>query len=257
MTTVEYIRYRIPAGGGPAFEEAYGRAAASLAAAPECVDYELTRCHEEPDSYILRIRWSSLADHLEGFGTGAHVGPFFAEIKPYVTAIEEMRHYEPTGVAGKGSRYPTVYAWAGGEAAFLRLTDLFYTEVLKDPLLEPVFAGMSPDHTRNVALWLGEVFGGPARYSAERGGHAGMAAHHIGKGITEEQRRRWAGLLLDAADEAELPADPEFRAVFAYYVEWGTRMALIYAGDDPPPLDPAPMPRWEWGVTPPWQPQGS
>ncbi|MDT0344635.1 group II truncated hemoglobin [Streptomyces litchfieldiae] len=253
-TSVEYIRYRIPTGGGPAFEEAYRRAAVPLAAAPECVDFELTRCVEEPESYILRIRWTSVEAHLEGFRRGEHFGAFFAEIRPYVSAIEEMRHYEPTGVAGSGSSTPTIYAWAGGEEAFLRLAEVFYDRVLADPVLKPVFAEMSGDHPRHVALWLGEVFGGPARYSAERGGHAGMARHHVGRGITEEQRRRWVALLMDAADEAGLPSDPEFRAVFAYYIEWGTRMALIYSGDNPPPLNAAPMPRWEWGITPPWQP---
>jgi truncated hemoglobin YjbI/quinol monooxygenase YgiN len=254
MTSIEYIRYRIPEGGAPAFEEAYRRAADSLAAAPQCVDYELTRCAEEPESYTLRIRWTSVADHLEGFRRGEHFRTFLAAVQPYVPAIEEMRHYEAAGIAGQGSASPSVYAWAGREEAFARLTEVFYAEVLKDPVLEPVFAGMGADHPRYVALWLGEVFGGPARYPAERGGHAAMARHHVGRGITEEQRRRWVALLMDAADTAGLPEDPEFRAVFAYYIEWGTRMALIYSGDSPPPLDAAPVPRWEWGITPPWQP---
>lgn len=263
MTTTEYIRYRLAAGDREAFETAYGRAAASLAAAPQCVDYELTRRVEEGDGdgdgegeawYVLRIRWTSVADHLTGFRRGEHFQAFFAEIRPYVSAIEEMRHYEPTGVAGTGGSRPTIHAWAGGTAAFERLTEIFYGHVLKDPVLRPVFAGMAADHPRHVAMWLAEVFGGPARYSAERGGHAGMARHHVGRGITEEQRRRWVALLMDAADEAGLPDDPEFRAVFAYYIEWGTRMALIYAGDSPPPLDAAPVPRWQWGQTPPWQP---
>ncbi|MDT0307567.1 group II truncated hemoglobin [Streptomyces sp. DSM 44917] len=160
----------------------------------------------------------------------------------------------PKEAAGQADGPPSLYAWAGGEEAFLRLTEVFYAAVLEDPVLRPVFAGMDAGHPRHVALWLGEVFGGPARYSAERGGHEAMAAHHVGRGITEAQRRRWAALLMDAADEAGLPGDPEFRAVFAYYVEWGTRMALVYSGPAPPPPGPAPMPRWEWGITPPWLP---
>jgi hemoglobin len=50
-----------------------------------------------------------------------------------------------------------------------------------------------------------------------------------------------------------LPDDPEFRAVFAYYLEWGTRMALLYSGPNPPPLPASPMPRWDWGITPPYR----
>lgn len=147
---------------------------------------------------------------------------------------------------------PTIYEWLGGEAALRRLTDVFYRRVAEDPLLAPVFAGMDAHHAEHVATWLGEVFGGPADYTRRHGGHPHMASKHLGRRITEQQRRRWVDLLQDAADEAGLPTDPEARAVFAYYVEWGTRMALIYSGDDPPPIDAAPVPRWQWGQTPPW-----
>jgi hemoglobin len=151
---------------------------------------------------------------------------------------------------------PSIYEWAGGEPVFQRLTSIFYGHVHEDPVLAPVFAGMDDHHPQYVATWLAEVFGGPDAYSRTRGGHAHMASRHLGRGITEQQRRRWVGLLMDAADEAGLPADPEFRAVFAYYVEWGTRMALVYSGDDPPPIEAAEVPRWHWNQTPPWQPTG-
>ncbi|MCF2532643.1 group II truncated hemoglobin [Yinghuangia soli] len=249
---VEYIRYTIPESDAAEFEAAYGRAAQALAAAPQCVDYELARCAEEPQSYILRIRWTSTPDHLEGFRKGEHFPPFFAEIKPYFSAIQEMHHYETTAVAGKGGRNPTLYEWAGGAEAFERLFTRFYERVGEDEVLAPVFAGMDPHHAQHVAAWLGEVFGGPAVYSTELGGHQHMASKHLGKGVTEPQRRRWVALLADTADEVGLPSDPEFRAVFAYYVEWGTRMAIIYSGPNPPPLPTTPMPKWDWGQTPPW-----
>ena len=35
---------------------------------------------------------------------------------------------------------PTLYDWAGGHEALLRLTEVFYDKVLADPLLVPVFA---------------------------------------------------------------------------------------------------------------------
>jgi hemoglobin len=149
---------------------------------------------------------------------------------------------------------PSIYEWAGGAGAFLRLTEVFYGHVLQDPILAPVFAGMDAEHPQHVALWLAEVFGGPADYSTERGGHEHMASMHLGRGITEVQRRRWVELLTNSADEVGLPTDPEFRAVFTYYIEWGTRMALIYSGENPPPVDAAPMPHWDWGQTPPYQP---
>lgn len=250
---VEYIRYRIAEPRRDEFEQAYARAAAVLARAEQCLDYELTRATEDPGSYVLRIHWTSAEDHMEGFRKGEHFPAFFAAIKPYVEDIEEMRHYEATEVAGRGGALPTLYEWAGGAEALDRLFTRFYQRVAEDGLLAPVFAGMDPHHPQHVAAWLGEVFGGPAVYSAERGGHRHMASRHLGRGLTEEMRRRWIALLMDTADEVGLPADPEFRAVFAYYLEWGTRMALMYAGPNPPPLGEAPMPRWDWGITPPYR----
>lgn len=146
---------------------------------------------------------------------------------------------------------PTLYEWAGGADALGRLTEVFYDRVLLDPLLEPVFRDMSPDHRRHVALRLGEVFGGPPEYTAI-GGYARMLAHHLGRGLTEEQRSRWAQLIALAADDAGLPADPEFRSAFVAYVEWGTRIAVANSakGVEPPPS--APVPRWGWGEAPPW-----
>ncbi|WP_329118036.1 group II truncated hemoglobin [Streptomyces sp. NBC_01465] len=148
---------------------------------------------------------------------------------------------------------PTLYDWAGGADALSRLTEAFYVHVRKDELLAPVFAEMSSAHPAHVALWLGEVFGGPATYTSEHGGYPAMLAHHLGKAITEPQRRRWASLLMDAADEVGLPDDPEFRSAFAAYIEWGTRIALTNSqpGATPPPR--APVPHWGWGVAPPYQ----
>lgn len=97
---VEYIRYKLPTSTCPAFEADYARAAASLGASPFCLGYELSRCVDEPGTYVLRIHWTSAQDHMQGFRHGEHFGPFLAAIRPYVPQIEEMRHYEPTAVVG-------------------------------------------------------------------------------------------------------------------------------------------------------------
>lgn len=253
--STDYIRYRVPVEQAAAFTAAYERAATALRAAPECVDYELSRCEEDLDCWILRITWTSTSAHLAEFRQGPLFADFFAAIQPYVPNIEEMRHYTPTPVRGAGGAIPTLYDWAGGAPALTALFTAFYRAVVEDELLEPLFREMDPQHPAHVAAWLGEVFGGPESYSAQRGGHAGMVGHHLGKGITEQQRRRWVNLLIDAADEVGLPADPEFRAVFVGYLEWGSRMAMMYAAPGAGPSAAAtPMPRWGWGVTPPYRP---
>ena len=136
------------------------------------------------------------------------------------------------------ARQPTVYQWAGGSKAFERLTELFYRKhVHDDEILGPVFATMPADHPHHVALWLAEVFGGPAEYSKRHGGYAHMVAKHIGLALTEPQRARWVQLIGLAADDAGLPSDPEFRSAFLAYIEWGTRIALHNSqpGAKPPP----------------------
>ncbi|WP_240670328.1 group II truncated hemoglobin [Actinoplanes solisilvae] len=148
----------------------------------------------------------------------------------------------------------TLYEWAGGAGALTELCEEFYRLVGDDELLAPMFAGMNPEHPRYVAQWLGEVFGGPARYTAERGGYAHMLSMHLGKAITEPQRRRWVNLMQDAADSVGLPGDPEFRAAFVGYLEWGTRLARENSQPGADPVREAPVPRWGWGVAPPYLP---
>jgi hemoglobin len=58
---------------------------------------------------------------------------------------------------------------------------------------------------------------------------------------------------MDAADEAGLPGDPEFRAAFAGYLEWGTRLARENSQPGADPVREAPVPRWGWGVAPPYR----
>jgi truncated hemoglobin YjbI len=142
---------------------------------------------------------------------------------------------------------PTLFEWAGGFPALTRMTRIFYTKyVPADPLIGPLFADMSPDHPERVASWLGEVFGGPKAYSDQYGGYSRMISRHIGKGFSEAQRSRWVSLLCRAADDADLPADAEFRAAFVAYLEWGSRLALENSqpGATPPPH--MPVPRWWW-----------
>src|SRR5215216_3786877 len=94
---------------------------------------------------------------------------------------------------------PTLYEWAGGADAFGRLTEVFYEKVRRDDLLEPLFRHMDPSHPKHVAVWLGEVFGGPPLYTEEHGGYPHMLSKHRNLGLSEQQRRCWVSLICDAA----------------------------------------------------------
>jgi len=254
----EYIRYSIDEDHCEAFEWAYQTAGESLTASPYCIDYELSACVDAPGTYTLAIHWTSEEDHPARFRASKEFADFFAAIGPYVHQIEEMRHYRLTPVRGVGRGtdpdVPSLFEWAGGQPALDALFTRFYEMVLADPLIGPLFATMHPDHPRRVARWLGEVFGGPRTYTEKLGGYPAMLGHHLRLQITEPQRRRWVALLHDAADQVDLPADPEFRAAFSGYIEWGTRIAVENSRRDASPPPEAPVPRWGWGVAPPWQP---
>ncbi len=133
------------------------------------------------------------------------------------------------------------------------MTTIFYGEyVRKDPLLAPLFADMAPDHPERVAAWLGEVLGGPSAYTDRFGGYDRMVSQHLGKALHEDERARWVQLLCTSADDAGLPTDPEFRAAFVSYLEWGSRIAVENSQPDARPPLHMPVPRWSWvaGATP-------
>jgi hemoglobin len=149
----------------------------------------------------------------------------------------------------KGKVIPSLYEWAGGQEAFEQLTSVFYAKVLKDDLLFPVFQHMSADHSKHVAHFIAEVFGGPKLYSeGDKGSHATMVAHHLGKMLDEPKRKRWMALLLETADEVGLADDPEFRSALVAYLEWGSRIAVINSTAEVNPVnEQEPMPKWGWG----------
>jgi len=148
---------------------------------------------------------------------------------------------------------PTLYEWAGGDDAFVRLIDCFYDRVEHDELIAPIFpGGVSREHRDHVAAWWQEVFGGPARYTDDLGGYTRMVDKHRELGISVEQRRRFAETMSVAADDAGLPDDPEFRSALVAYLEWGTRLAMGNSQAGADVVAHAPVPRWGWGEAPPY-----
>jgi hemoglobin len=150
---------------------------------------------------------------------------------------------------------PTIYEWAGGRPAFARWLNAFYDLVEGDELLAPVFGGrVTEEHRDHVTTWWCEVMGGPDAYTSDHGGYEHMLAKHRGLAITGDQRLRFVTLLSRAADVAGLPDDPEFRAAIMGYAEWGTRLAVENSAPGATPAQHAPVPRWGWGVAPPYRP---
>ncbi|MFF1874110.1 group II truncated hemoglobin [Streptomyces sp. CB03911] len=150
-------------------------------------------------------------------------------------------------MTGEQNPSESLYDAVGGLEALRRLSNTFYDGVLADPLLAPVFADFTRTHIEHVAVWLAEIFGGPADFTDRLGGHQALLRSHLGLSITEEQRVRWMELMTVAVGK-ELPDDELLRRRVLEYFDWGTRIARDVSaapvGEDLG--DPGPTPRWGW-----------
>jgi hemoglobin len=154
-----------------------------------------------------------------------------------------MTTAEPAEPAARSGSF---YQAVGGADALRRLIDRFYEQVLADETLAPVFVHFTQAHIDHVVVWLTEVFGGPAEYTEQLGGHHALLSQHLNLRITEEQRARWVELMLATAAK-ELPSDAVLRQRFAEYIEWGTRIAKSVSQQEGSDLgDPGPVPHWGW-----------
>jgi hemoglobin len=151
---------------------------------------------------------------------------------------------------------PTIFEWAGGRPAFARWLNRFYDLVEAEaPEIAALFGErVSREHREHVTDWWSEVMGGPPVYTEKRGGYERMVDRHRGLAITSEQRLTFVTLLSRAADDAGLPADPELRSALMGYAEWGTRLAVHNSQPQAEVAPHAPVPRWGWGVAPPYRP---
>jgi hemoglobin len=142
---------------------------------------------------------------------------------------------------------PSIYEFAGGEAAFRALAAAHHRRCLGDPVLEHPFSHPgNPEHVERLADYWSEVFGGPARYSESFGGHSGMLEIHAGQGAEEDLGARFVACFVQAADDAGLPDDPELRAALRSYMGWAVGEVLAYSPSGSRVPAGLPVPRWGW-----------
>jgi hemoglobin len=142
---------------------------------------------------------------------------------------------------------PSMFEFAGGEPAFLALAAALHKRCLEDPELNHPFSHTgNPQHIENLAAYWAEVFGGPARYSSSLGGHSGMLGIHAGQGAEDELGRRFAACFVQAADDAHLPDDPEFRAGLRAYIERAVAEVMAYSPAGARVATDLPVPHWSW-----------
>jgi hemoglobin len=142
----------------------------------------------------------------------------------------------------------SLYEFAGGAPAFVALATAHHARCLADPELNHPFshAGQHPQHVERLAAYWAEVMGGPPQYSGTCGDHSSVLRLHAGNGDMTDLGRRFVACFVAAADDAGLPADPDFRAALRAYIEWAVDETLLYGSPDA--VVPADMsvPRWSW-----------
>jgi len=143
---------------------------------------------------------------------------------------------------------PTLFEFAGGEPAFLALAEAHHARCLADPELNHPFshAGRHPQHVERLAAYWGEVMGGPPAFSLCCGDQSGVLRMHAGTGDMRDLGERFLRCFVAAADDARLPADPDFRAQLHAYMRWAVDDVLAYSAEDAVVVAGAAMPRWGW-----------
>ena len=143
---------------------------------------------------------------------------------------------------------PTLFDFAGGEAAFLALARAHHARCLADPELNHPFshADQHPEHVERLAAYWAEVMGGPPTFSQKCGDESAVLMLHCGNGDMGDLGERFLDCFVRALDDAALPTDPEFRAAMRAYMRWAVDNVMSYSPVDAVVPSGIPMPRWDW-----------
>jgi hemoglobin len=103
-----------------------------------------------------------------------------------------------------GDQAITVFELVGGQPFFDALVERFYEHVEADAPLRTLYPDDLAPGKRGLALFLGQYWGGPPAYSAEKG-HPRLRMRHAPFRIDEAARNRWLRAMLAALEEADAP----------------------------------------------------
>ena len=137
----------------------------------------------------------------------------------------------------------SVYELAGGEPAFRTLVQRFYARVATDPVLRAVYpeADLS-GATERLTLFLIQYWGGPPKYSAQRG-HPRLRMRHRPFAIGQRERDAWLGHMTAAVESLE-QVSPAVRKALLDYFETASTAMINYpqasGGQAQVPAEPGP-----------------
>lgn len=164
-------------------------------------------------------------------------------------ALPDPESVEAFCASARAMLRPSLFDFAGGADAMLRLARAHHERCVADPVLNHPFShpGQHPQHVERLAAYWGEVLGGPPAYSDDcAGDQTTLLTIHSGNGDLGDLPERFVGCFVAAMDDVGLPADPAFRAAMRSYMEWAVREFDAYPDDSSAVPDGLSIPRWSW-----------
>jgi heme-degrading monooxygenase HmoA len=97
---VEHTHLLITGGREQEFETAFLDARPVLTGASGCLESALFRDAQEPGSYLLRVRWETLKDHVEVFPASVAGKEFASKVAHFFASEPRVRHFDTVEVEG-------------------------------------------------------------------------------------------------------------------------------------------------------------
>ncbi len=91
---LEQALLEVIAGRESDYEAALVDALPIIRAAEGCISAEVTRCVEEPNTYLLLVQWETLEDHTVGFRESAGFAQWRALLWEFYDPKPVVRHFE-------------------------------------------------------------------------------------------------------------------------------------------------------------------
>lgn len=80
------------------FETAFGKAKSIIGSMQGFQGLTLSRCLENPSTYLLLVQWARLEDHTKGFRGSAEYQEWRGLLHHFYSPFPAVEHYEPVVV---------------------------------------------------------------------------------------------------------------------------------------------------------------
>jgi hemoglobin len=112
----------------------------------------------------------------------------------------------PQDDAGSQNEVATLYERVGGDQFFVELVERFYQSVEADLSLRSLYPEDLEPGKSHLTAFLAQYWGGPPRYSLERG-HPRLRQRHMQFPIGQKERDAWVTHMVSALDSMEIAVD--------------------------------------------------